>query len=93
MKVFGPSRGAARIEGSKVFSKQVMKHAGVPTAEFEVFDRQADALAHLRKNSDYPVVIKTDGAAAGKGVTVADTEEEAEERRAGGFQRAVRAGG
>ena len=78
LKVFGPSRAAARIEGSKVFSKQVMKHAGVPTAGFEVFDRQADALSHLRKNSDYPVVIKTDGAAAGKGVTVADTEEEAE---------------
>ena len=78
LKVFGPSRAAARIEGSKVFSKQVMKHAGVPTAGSEVFDRQADALAYLRGNSDYPVVIKTDGAAAGKGVTVADTEEEAE---------------
>ena len=78
LKVFGPSRAAARIEGSKVFSKQVMKHAGVPTAGFEVFDRQADALAHLRKNSDYPVVVKTDGVAAGKGVTVAGTEEAAE---------------
>lgn len=78
LKIFGPSRDAARIEGSKVFSKEVMRHAGVPTAEFEVFDRQADALAHLRGNSTYPIVVKADGVAAGKGVTVAESREEAE---------------
>jgi phosphoribosylamine--glycine ligase len=79
LKVFGPSRAAARIEGSKVFAKEVMRHAGVPTADFEVFDRQGSALAHLRSRREYPVVVKADGAAAGKGVTVARTREEAEE--------------
>ncbi len=78
LKVFGPSRAAARIEGSKVFAKEVMKQAGVPTAEFEVFDRQADALDYLRSLGKYPIVVKADGAAAGKGVTVAASQEEAE---------------
>src|SRR5215208_3384261 len=67
LKVFGPSRAAARIEGSKVFAKELMRHAGVPTARFEAFDR------------DDPIVVKADGAAAGKGVTVAHTQDEAEE--------------
>ncbi|CAN5646189.1 phosphoribosylamine--glycine ligase [soil metagenome] len=79
LKVFGPSRAAARIEGSKVFAKEVMKQAGVPTADFEVFDRQADSLAYLRSLGKYPIVIKADGVAAGKGVTVAESREEAEE--------------
>ncbi|MDP8939553.1 MAG: phosphoribosylamine--glycine ligase [Actinomycetota bacterium] len=79
LKVFGPSRDAARIEGSKVFAKEVMRHAGVPTADFEVFDRQADALAYLRSQDEYPIVVKADGVAAGKGVTVAGSREEAEE--------------
>jgi phosphoribosylamine--glycine ligase len=78
LKVFGPSRAAARIEGSKVFSKELMHHAGVPTASFEAFDREATALAYLRSLSDYPVVVKADGIAAGKGVTVAFSREEAE---------------
>jgi phosphoribosylamine---glycine ligase len=79
LKVFGPSRAAARIEGSKVFAKELMRHAGVPTANFEAFDREAAALAYLRAHRDYPVVVKADGAAAGKGVTVARSREEAEE--------------
>jgi phosphoribosylamine---glycine ligase len=78
LRVFGPSRAAARIEGSKVFSKEVMRHAGVPTADFEVFDREPAALAYLRSRREYPVVVKADGVAAGKGVTVAKTREEAE---------------
>ncbi len=78
LKVFGPSRAAARIEGSKVFAKELMKHAGVPTAGFEAFDREAAALAYLRRGLDYPVVVKADGAAGGKGVTVARSREEAE---------------
>ncbi|MGH3148261.1 MAG: phosphoribosylamine--glycine ligase, partial [Rubrobacter sp.] len=78
LKVFGPSRAAARIEGSKVFAKELMRHAGVPTARFEAFDTEAAALAYLRAHSDYPVVVKADGAAAGKGVTVARSREEAE---------------
>jgi len=78
LKIFGPSRAAARIEGSKVFSKELMRHAGVPSADFEAFDREAAALAYLRTRTEYPVVVKADGLAAGKGVTVADTREEAE---------------
>ena len=78
LEVFGPSRAAARIEGSKVFAKELMKHAGVPTARFEAFDREGAALAYLRRVGDYPVVVKADGAAGGKGVTVARSREEAE---------------
>src|SRR5215217_5471476 len=79
LKVFGPSRAAARIEGSKVFAKELMHHAGVPTARFETFDQEAAALAYLRALPEYPTVVKADGAAAGKGVTVAHSREEAEE--------------
>jgi phosphoribosylamine--glycine ligase len=79
LKVFGPSRAAARIEGSKVFAKELMRHAGVPTAHSEAFEREAAALAHLRMLRKYPTVVKADGAAAGKGVTVAHSREEAEE--------------
>ena len=78
LEVFGPSRAAARVEGSKVFAKELMKHAGVPTARFEAFDRECAALAYLRRAGDYPVVVKADGAAGGKGVTVARSREEAE---------------
>jgi phosphoribosylamine---glycine ligase len=78
LEVFGPSRAAARVEGSKVFAKELMKHAGVPTARFEAFDREGAALAYLRRVGDYPVVVKADGAAGGKGVTVARGREEAE---------------
>jgi phosphoribosylamine--glycine ligase len=79
LKVFGPSRAAARIEGSKVFAKELMRHAGVPTAQFEAFDREETALAYLRASLEYPIVVKADGAAAGKGVTVARSQDEAEE--------------
>src|SRR5918997_3273227 len=78
LKLFGPSRAAARIEGSKIFAKELMSHAGVPTARFEAFDGEPAALAYLRRLGDYPVVIKADGAAAGKGVTVAHSRAEAE---------------
>ena len=65
--------------GLKVFAKELMRHAGVPTARFEAFDREEVALAYLRAHRDYPIVVKADGAAAGKGVTVAHTQDEAEE--------------
>jgi phosphoribosylamine---glycine ligase len=78
LKVFGPSRAAARIEGSKVFAKELMRHAGVPTADFEAFDREAAALSYLRTLRGYPTVVKADGLAGGKGVTVARSREEAE---------------
>jgi phosphoribosylamine--glycine ligase len=79
LKVFGPSRAAARIEGSKVFAKELMRQAGVPSADFEAFDREAAALAYLSTRRDFPVVVKADGAASGKGVTIAHNRDEAEE--------------
>ncbi len=78
LKVFGPSRAAARIEGSKVFAKELMRQAGVPTARHEAFEREDATLAYLRAHKDYPVVVKADGPATGKGVTVAHNREEAE---------------
>ena len=73
---FGPRKNAAVIEGSKVFAKDLMRKYGIPTAEYRVFDRAADALEYL-KTAPVPTVIKADGLALGKGVTVAMTREEA----------------
>lgn len=73
---FGPRRESARLEGSKIFSKQLMRRAGVPTADFEVFDDPDAADAYIRKAAR-PLVVKADGLAAGKGVTVAQTPDEA----------------
>jgi phosphoribosylamine--glycine ligase len=69
VRVFGPSKAAARIEGSKVFAKQLMRHADVPTAEFRVFDHPDPARSFV-ETREYPVVVKADGLAAGKGVVV-----------------------
>lgn len=69
VKVFGPSKDAARVEASKVFSKELMRHADVPTADFQVFDHPEPARAYI-ETRDYPVVVKADGLAAGKGVVV-----------------------
>jgi phosphoribosylamine--glycine ligase len=77
-KVFGPSKDAARIEGSKVFSKELMRHADVPTAEFRVFDHPEPARTYV-ETRDYPVVVKADGLAAGKGVVVCKDNEEAKQ--------------
>ncbi|HYH66104.1 MAG TPA: phosphoribosylamine--glycine ligase [Urbifossiella sp.] len=68
-RVFGPSKEAARVEGSKVFAKELMRHADVPTADFRVFDHPDPARAYVQSR-DYPVVVKADGLAAGKGVVV-----------------------
>lgn len=73
---FGPEAKAAIIEGSKVFSKNLMKKYGIPTAAFEVFDDIEKALAYL-ETAPIPTVIKADGLALGKGVTVAMTRDEA----------------
>ena len=73
---FGPHANAAIIEGSKVFSKNLMKKYGIPTAASETFDKEEEALAYL-KSSDYPTVIKADGLALGKGVVIAASYEEA----------------
>jgi phosphoribosylamine--glycine ligase len=75
IKVFGPSQAAAKVESSKVFAKQLMRHADVPTAEFRVFDHPDPARTYV-ETRDYPVVVKADGLAAGKGVIVCkDTAE------------------
>ncbi len=73
---FGPRANAAIIEGSKVFSKNLMKKYGIPTAEYEVFDSADAALAYL-ETAPIPTVIKADGLALGKGVIIARTREEA----------------
>ncbi|MBQ6266667.1 MAG: phosphoribosylamine--glycine ligase [Clostridia bacterium] len=73
---FGPRANAAIIEGSKVFSKNLMKRYGIPTAQYEVFDDPAQALAYL-ESAPLPTVIKADGLALGKGVVIAQTREEA----------------
>ncbi|MDR1962146.1 MAG: phosphoribosylamine--glycine ligase [Gracilibacteraceae bacterium] len=75
LAVFGPGQAAARLEGSKAFAKEVLAAAGAPTARCRVFTDQAAALAYAEKAA--PVVIKADGLAAGKGVIVAATAEEA----------------
>ena len=73
---FGPRANAAIIEGSKVFSKNLMKKYGIPTASYEVFTSMEDALAYL-DTAPVPAVIKADGLALGKGVIIAETREEA----------------
>jgi len=76
LRIFGPSAEPARLEGSKVFSKELMAAAGIPTAPFRVFNDSDSALEHLRGRS-FPCVVKADGDAAGKGVVVAKDLEEA----------------
>ena len=73
---FGPKKNAAIIEGSKVFSKNLMKKYGIPTAAYEVFDDVNKALAYVEK-CPIPTVVKADGLALGKGVVIAMTREEA----------------
>lgn len=75
---FGPEKKAAIIEGSKVFSKNLMKKYGIPTAAYEVFDNIGDALSYL-ETAPIPTVIKADGLALGKGVIIAETREKAKE--------------
>lgn len=75
--VFGPSKAAAQLEGSKAFTKELCDEMHIPTAQYGRFDNEADALAYLSKTGA-PIVIKADGLAAGKGVTVAMSAPEAE---------------
>jgi len=70
LRVFGPSKAAAALEGSKIFCKEVMKQAGVPTGDFRTFYDPLTAIAYLEEHGDKPLVVKADGLAAGKGVTV-----------------------
>lgn len=74
---FGPNHAAARIEGSKAFSKELMRRHGIPTAKFECFD-DADAALEYLKGAEYPLVVKADGLALGKGVIICGARGEAE---------------
>lgn len=76
LKVFGPGKNAAILEGSKSFSKDLMKKYGIPTAAYETFDNPAEALSYL-ETAKMPIVLKADGLALGKGVLICNTLEEA----------------
>ena len=78
LRVFGPRKNAAILEGSKAFSKDLMKKYGIPTAAYETFDTPEAALAYL-ETAKVPVVLKADGLALGKGVLICNTREEARE--------------
>lgn len=78
IKAFGPRKAAARLEGSKAFTKELCRGAGIPTADYARFDALEPALAHVYAHGA-PIVIKADGLAAGKGVVVAQSLEEAED--------------
>jgi phosphoribosylamine--glycine ligase len=79
IRAFGPAQKAAEIEGSKVFSKDLMKKYGIPTAGYEVFKDPAEALRYIEEQGKYPAVIKADGLALGKGVVIAQNAGEARE--------------
>jgi len=76
-KTFGPDKAAAIIEGSKVFSKDLMKKYNIPTAMYETFNDSEKAIAYIKEQGKYPVVVKADGLALGKGVVIATSEAEA----------------
>jgi len=78
LRIFGPSKQAARLEGSKAFAKELMREYGIPTAQFRVFNSPTKAISYIREKGA-PIVVKADGLAAGKGSIVAMTEEEASE--------------
>lgn len=78
LRVFGPNKAAAEIEGSKVFMKHLLRKYEIPTAKYETFDDAESALAYVR-DVPLPTVLKADGLAAGKGVIIAFTREEAEQ--------------
>ena len=77
ISAFGPDRNAARIEGSKVFAKELMRRYGIPTARYEAFDEIEKALSYVR-TAKCPVVVKADGLALGKGVLICQSNAEAE---------------
>ncbi len=77
-KTFGPKANAAIIEGSKVFSKNLMLKYNIPTAEYKVFNNPADVIDYIKEKNEFPTVIKADGLALGKGVIIPESLEEAE---------------
>ena len=79
LRVFGPRKNAAILEGSKAFSKDLMKKYHIPTAAYENFDNPEAAIAYLKEKAEFPIVLTADGLALGKGVLICNTLEEAEE--------------
>ncbi len=77
LRVFGPRKNAAILEGSKAFSKDLMKKYNIPTAAYENFDDPQEALHYLETEANFPIVLKADGLALGKGVLICNTLEEA----------------
>ncbi|HSV32116.1 MAG TPA: phosphoribosylamine--glycine ligase [Atribacteraceae bacterium] len=77
LPVIGPNRAAARLESSKIFAKQFMNRNHIPTADYEIFDQSTEAFRYLGSNYRYPLVLKADGLAAGKGVAIAQDSDEA----------------
>ncbi|MCI6497744.1 phosphoribosylamine--glycine ligase [Lachnospiraceae bacterium HCP1S3_C3] len=78
LRAFGPRKNAAILEGSKAFSKDLMKKYNIPTAAYETFDSAEDALAYL-ETAEFPIVLKADGLALGKGVLICNTKDEAKD--------------
>ena len=76
-RTFGPDKAAAIIEGSKVFSKNLMQKYNIPTAKYAVFEEPSKVLAYIEAENTYPTVIKPDGLALGKGVVIAQNYDEA----------------
>ncbi|HOF01213.1 MAG TPA: phosphoribosylamine--glycine ligase [Spirochaetota bacterium] len=79
IKTFGPSKMGAALEGSKIFSKQFMSKYDIPTSDYKYFYNYDEAVSYFKRRKTYPVVIKADGLAAGKGVKIAKNREEADE--------------
>ena len=88
LKIFGPTKNAARLEASKIFSKDIMAKAGIRTARAKAFDQSTGALAYIEQHA-LPVVIKADGLAQGKGVLIAATREEARRAILDSMEKAV----
>ena len=88
LNIFGPTKNAARLEASKIFSKDIMAQAKIRTAQARSFDKQADALAYVDQH-ELPVVIKADGLAQGKGVIIATTREQARHAIVDSMEKAV----
>ena len=79
IRTFGPRKNAAILEGSKAFSKDLMKKYNIPTAAYENFDNAEDAIKYLEEKASFPIVLKADGLALGKGVLICNTLEEAKD--------------
>ncbi len=78
IQVFGPNKISSQLEGSKIFTKKLCKKFNIPTSKFEIFIKKSDAINYL-ENSKYPIVIKADGLASGKGVYICKSQNNAEE--------------